>query len=111
MKNVLISCLFMLFMATDGIAQFGGSASACNMRMNIPTPTCVDNGTSRRVVFTVNSGSDDVEVYSNGNLAAEGNNSTTTVLYFPTRSYPYTVYIECRSACRRDGCIVVIEPC
>ncbi len=111
MKNVLIPILFLLFLSigTTSEAQIPGYGN-CTMDMSVSSSACINNGATRRIVFGVNSGQNNVEIYSNGALVAQGN-SPSKVFYFPTRSYPYHVYIECRSLCRRDGCIVVIEPC
>ncbi len=114
MKNVFISFFFLLFLGfgTTSEAQTNGLISCPNkISMTIHNNTCL-NGNMRRIIFgaTSSQSNAEVEIYYNGNLVAQGYNASE-VFYFPTRSYPYTVYVECVSNCRRDGCIVVIEPC
>ncbi len=110
MKKILFIVIVIFSFWNITLAQ---TTRHCNVSVNMAVGIASTGGGIVGVQIAASTGTiygPTILIYADGVLIKESKSEADFVHDFPIEANPYDVYIECVAGCRRDGCVVVIEP-
>lgn len=107
MKNLFLTLSMILFLGSFAFAQ----KNSCSLNMSVTNKYYKNNCAKYCFTFTANTFGQDLDISATGHPQWEGTGSySKEFCYTVIPNTSYNVLIECETACRKDGCVVTIEP-